>query len=123
MLKPYHRKRKTEAGCDEAGRGCFAGPVSAAAVILPKNFYHPELNDSKQVTAEQRETLRVYIEKKALYYAVAMVDVALRMSITTTMVLFTSYRWSRAGESTVYKDGFVIAVNIVAIRFPQPLLL
>ena len=74
MLKPYHKKRNTEAGCDEAGRGCFAGPVSAAAVILPKNFYHPELNDSKQLTAEQREMLRVYIEKKALYYAVAMVD-------------------------------------------------
>ena len=74
MLKPYHRKRKTEAGCDEAGRGCFAGPVCAAAVILPKNFYHPELNDSKQLSAEQREILRVYIEGNALYYAVAMVD-------------------------------------------------
>lgn len=74
MLKPYHRKRKMEAGCDEAGRGCFAGPVAAAAVILPKNFYHPELNDSKQLTAEQREILRIYIEQKALCYAVAMVD-------------------------------------------------
>lgn len=74
MLKPYHKRRQTEAGCDEAGRGCFAGPVCAAAVILPKSFYHPELNDSKQLTAEQRERLRIYIEKKALYYAVAMVD-------------------------------------------------
>ncbi len=74
MLKPFHRKRKIEAGCDEAGRGCFAGPVSAAAVILPKNFYHPELNDSKQLTPEQREILRVYIEEEALHYAVAMVD-------------------------------------------------
>jgi ribonuclease HII len=74
VLKPYHRKRKTEAGCDEAGRGCFAGPVCAAAVILPKNFYLPELNDSKQLSAEQREILRVYIEGNALYYAVAMVD-------------------------------------------------
>ena len=74
MLKPYYKKRKPEAGCDEAGRGCFAGPVCAAAVILPKNFYHPELNDSKQLTAEQREMLRVYVEKKALYYSVAMVD-------------------------------------------------
>ena len=45
-------------GIDEVGRGCFAGPVSAAAVILPKNFYHPELNDSKQLTAEQREIRR-----------------------------------------------------------------
>jgi ribonuclease HII len=74
VLKPYHKKRKNEAGCDEAGRGCFAGPVFAAAVILPKDFYHPELNDSKQLTAEQREMLRVYIEKHALYYAVSMVD-------------------------------------------------
>lgn len=74
MLKPYHRKRKAEAGCDEAGRGCFAGPVCAAAVVLSKSFYHPELNDSKLLTAEQREMLRIYIEKEALYYAVAMVD-------------------------------------------------
>ena len=74
MLKPYHKRKQTEAGCDEAGRGCFAGPVCAAAVVLPKSFYHPELNDSKQLTAEQREMLRIYIEKKALYYAVAMVD-------------------------------------------------
>jgi ribonuclease HII len=63
-----------EAGCDEAGRGCFAGPVVAAAVILPKNFYHPELNDSKQVLPEQREVLRHYIRENALHYAVAMVD-------------------------------------------------
>ena len=74
MLKPYYKKRNPEAGCDEAGRGCFAGPVCAAAVILPKNFSHPELNDSKLLTAEQREMLRTYIEKKALYYAVAMID-------------------------------------------------
>ena len=74
LLKPYHRKRKAEAGCDEAGRGCFAGPVVAAAVILPKNFYHPELNDSKQVVPETREILRDYIQKEALHYAVAMVD-------------------------------------------------
>ena len=74
MLKPYHRKRRAEAGCDEAGRGCFAGPVVAAAVILPKNFYHPELNDSKQVLPERREILREYIHKNALYYAVATVD-------------------------------------------------
>ena len=89
MLKPYHRKRKQEAGCDEAGRGCFAGPVCAAAVILPKNFYHPELNDSKQLTAEQRETLRVYIEANALYYAVAMVD---NDEIDTINILRASFK-------------------------------
>ena len=63
-----------EAGCDEAGRGCLAGPVFAAAVILPTNFRHPLLNDSKQLTDEERYKLRPYIERKALAWAVAMVD-------------------------------------------------
>ena len=66
---------QTEAGCDEAGRGCFAGPVFAAAVILPVDFYHPLLNDSKQVKAADRTILRDYIETNALAYKVAMVDV------------------------------------------------
>lgn len=59
-----------EAGCDEAGRGCLAGPVVAAAVILPPNFHHPWLNDSKQVGKSQRNALRAVIEKEALYWAV-----------------------------------------------------
>lgn len=63
-----------EAGCDEAGRGCLAGPVYAAAVILPRDFEHPLLNDSKLVTEENRNELRVYIEQHALCYAVASVD-------------------------------------------------
>jgi len=63
-----------EAGCDEAGRGCLAGPVFAAAVILPQNYSNPELNDSKQLTPEVREVLRVEIEKVALAWAVAWVD-------------------------------------------------
>lgn len=63
-----------EAGCDEAGRGCLAGPVFAAAVILPKNFRHPLLNDSKQLTEEHRYELRPVIEKEAISYAVGMVD-------------------------------------------------
>lgn len=74
MLKPYYQQHITEAGCDEAGRGCFAGPVFAAAVILPSDFYHPELNDSKQVTVEQRDKLKIFIEANAKAYAVAMVD-------------------------------------------------
>lgn len=65
-----------EAGCDEAGRGCYAGPVFAAAVILPPEFYHPLLNDSKQVKEQQRIELKSVIEEKALAYAVAQVDVA-----------------------------------------------
>jgi ribonuclease HII len=64
----------TEAGCDEAGRGCLAGPVFAAAVILPDKFYHPLLNDSKQVLEKNRYKLRKVIEKKAIAFAVGMVD-------------------------------------------------
>jgi ribonuclease HII len=63
-----------EAGCDEAGRGCYAGPVFAAAVILPVHFYHPLLNDSKQVTESNREILRSVIEQQAIAWSVAMVD-------------------------------------------------
>ena len=74
MLKPYYQDQIIEAGCDEAGRGCYAGPVFAAAVILPKDFYHPELNDSKQLTPEKRKELKYYIKENAIAYAVAMVD-------------------------------------------------
>src|SRR6476661_3101954 len=74
MLKRFYNKELTEAGCDEAGRGCYAGPVFAAAVVLPKKFRHPDLNDSKQVAVEKRFELRTYIEKHAIACAVAMVD-------------------------------------------------
>lgn len=65
---------KVEAGCDEAGRGCLAGPVYAAAVILPPDFYHPLLNDSKQVPEETRDDLRRFIQRNAIAYSVAHVD-------------------------------------------------
>lgn len=74
MLQLYYQNELREAGCDEAGRGCLAGPVYAAAVILPENFHHPLLNDSKQVTENNRNELRSYIELNAAAYAVAMVD-------------------------------------------------
>jgi ribonuclease HII len=73
MLWPYHQKKYLEAGCDEAGRGCYAGPVFAAAVILRKDFFHPLLNDSKQVCETHRYELRPVIEKEAVSYGVAMV--------------------------------------------------
>ncbi len=63
-----------EAGCDEAGRGCLAGPVSCAAVILPPDFHNDLLNDSKQLTAKQRDSLRPIIEREALAWAVVMVS-------------------------------------------------
>jgi ribonuclease HII len=74
MLKPYHQAAVTEAGCDEAGRGCYAGPVFAAAVVLPMDFFHPLLNDSKQVPAPVRNELRMVIEERAIAFAVSSVD-------------------------------------------------
>lgn len=72
-LKRQHTKDMLEAGCDEAGRGCLAGPVFAAAVILPEQFRLPQLNDSKQLSPAQRAILRPLIESKALAWAVASV--------------------------------------------------
>ncbi len=71
MLLPYFDQHKIEAGCDEAGRGCLAGPVVAAAVILPQNFRCKELNDSKQLSEKKRLYLRTIIEQEAISYAVA----------------------------------------------------
>jgi ribonuclease HII len=73
MLETSFQNIVVEAGCDEAGRGCYAGPVFAAAVILPANFYHPLLTDSKQVKERDRNTLRQIIETEATSFAVAMV--------------------------------------------------
>jgi len=74
MLKSYYKKNTLEAGCDEAGRGCLAGPVYAAAVILPNNYKNKNLNDSKQLSEKQRDILRIEIEKEALAWAVAPLD-------------------------------------------------
>lgn len=72
-LKKYMHADLVEVGCDEAGRGPLAGPVFAAAVILPKDFFHPKLNDSKKMSASDRELLRGIIEKQALAWAVVEV--------------------------------------------------
>ena len=74
MLAQYYRKDILEAGCDEAGRGCLAGPVVAAAVILPKNYENIILNDSKKLSAKVRSKLRPEIEQEAVAWAVAFVD-------------------------------------------------
>lgn len=74
MLKHYHKEAVTVAGLDEAGRGCFAGPVTAAAVILPGNYKNKVLNDSKQLSEKQRNELRKEIEEVAVAWAVGMVD-------------------------------------------------
>ena len=74
MLLHHLKDDVFEAGCDEAGRGCLAGPVFAAAVILPPDFYSEELNDSKQLTEKQRYKLRPLIEKEAIAWAVGIYD-------------------------------------------------
>ena len=74
MLLPYMIGGIPEAGCDEAGRGCLCGPVSCAAVILPQDFQCPELNDSKQLSANRRDALRPLIEREALAWAVVMIE-------------------------------------------------
>lgn len=74
LLNPYIDDGAVEAGCDEAGRGCLAGPVCAAAVILPTDFYHPWLTDSKQLSERRRELLRPIIESEALTWGVAFVS-------------------------------------------------
>jgi len=72
-LEAFYQEHLLEAGCDEAGRGCLAGPVFAAAVILPRDFDLPLLNDSKKLTEQQREILRPAIEEQAIAWAVASV--------------------------------------------------
>ena len=76
MLELCSQYALLEAGCDEAGRGCLAGPVFAAAVILPPDFHHPLLNDSKQMTERNRELLRPIIEREAVAWAVQAVSAA-----------------------------------------------
>lgn len=73
-LQKYFIKNTIEVGTDEAGRGCLAGPVVAAAVILPDDFEHPLLNDSKQLTEKQREILRPFIETHAMAFGVAFIS-------------------------------------------------
>jgi ribonuclease HII len=74
MLAPFFLNSRLEAGLDEAGRGCYAGPVFAAAVILPQDFHHPLLNDSKQLKEKERDLLRPLIEKEAISFAVSQIS-------------------------------------------------
>lgn len=89
MLKSAYTHDRLEAGCDEAGRGCLAGPVVAAAVILPKHYQHKVLTDSKQLTLKQRQSVKLDIERDALAWAVAEVD---SKEIDQTNILQASFR-------------------------------
>jgi ribonuclease HII len=89
MLLSFLHEKFVEAGLDEAGRGCYAGPVFAAAVILPKDFHHPLLNDSKQMTEKERDLLRPVIEKESISFYVASVD---NYEIDQINILQASYK-------------------------------
>ena len=88
MLEPYLSPDLIEAGLDEAGRGAYAGPVFAAAVILPKDFYHPLLNDSKLVKEKERYLLREVIEKESIAFQVAAMDTVVIDSINILQATF-----------------------------------
>lgn len=107
MLETCFSKDAIEAGCDEAGSGCLAGPVFAAAVILPPDFFHPLLNDSKQMSRKNRELLRGIIEKEAVAWAVEQVSAA---RIDEINILNASF------------EGMSLAVSRLAVQ-PQHLLI
>jgi ribonuclease HII len=105
-LKSYYQLEFVEAGCDEAGRGCLAGPVFAAAVILPADYYHPLLNDSKQLSVKQRNKLRIEIESTAIAWAVASSD---NQFIDKHNILKASvFTMHKALEELGEKPGFII---------------
>lgn len=117
MLKISFSDHKLEAGTDEAGRGCLCGPVVAAAVILPTNFSHPLLNDSKQLTEKQRQELKPYIEENALAYGVSFVD---QQEVDLINVLKASIRaMHRAIEQLKPQPEFIIVDGNKFIQFKK----
>lgn len=105
-LKSCYQTDYIEAGCDEAGRGCLAGPVFAAAVILPTDYFHSLLNDSKQLTEKQRDCLRHEIERDAIAWAVESSD---NLFIDKHNILKASvFTMHKALEKLKVKPGFVI---------------
>jgi ribonuclease HIII len=102
----FFQKALMEAGCDEAGRGCLAGPVFAAAVILPKGFYHELLNDSKQVNEKNRNELRAIIEKEAIAFAVSKIE---NNEIDTINILKASFKAMHlAIDKLKVKPGLIV---------------
>lgn len=96
-LLAFAEAGRVEAGVDEAGRGCYAGPVYAAAVVLPPDFFHPMLTDSKQLSAEQRNTLRPIIEKEAISWAVGIASVETIDATNILRATFTAMHQAIAG--------------------------
>lgn len=106
MLHTHYQLEHIEAGIDEAGRGCYAGPVFAAAVILPPGFFHPLLDDSKKLTPGERNLLRTVIEKEALAWQVAQSS---ETEIDEINILQATYRaMHRAVKALSISPGFLI---------------
>lgn len=106
MLELNYSEFELEAGTDEAGRGCLSGPVVAAAVILPVDFSHSFLNDSKQLSEKKRDELRVYIEENALAYAVSFIDNEEVDSLNVLQASITGMH--RAIDQLAVKPEFII---------------
>jgi ribonuclease HII len=106
MLKPFYQKQVPEAGCDEAGRGCLAGPVFAGAVILPADFHHPLLNDSKKLSEKDRYMLREVIVREAIAWSVADIS---HMEIDSINILQASIKaMHKAIDGLGIKPGFLL---------------
>ncbi|OQY05941.1 MAG: ribonuclease HII [Bacteroidetes bacterium 4572_117] len=106
QLNVFYKKNAIEAGCDEAGRGCLAGPVVAAAVILPPNFRDSTLNDSKKISEKKRDSLRIIIEKEAVAWAIGIVDHKMidKINILNASIL----AMHKAIENLTVKPGHLI---------------
>lgn len=106
MLALKYQNLLREAGCDEAGRGCLAGPVFAAAVVLPDDFYHPDLNDSKLLSETKRDELRIFIEENSIDFAVASCSAE---EIDEINILKASFRsMHKALDKLTIKPGFLL---------------
>ena len=116
MLENCYQHELLEAGCDEAGRGCLAGSVFAAAVILPKDFHHPLLNDSKQLTERRRNMLREIIEREAVAWAVAEVTAERIDEINILRASFEGMNIAVANCLYCYCPEIVVVQNLLLFQ-------
>ena len=116
MLENQYQYDLPEAGCDEAGRGCLAGPVFAAAVMLPPDFHDPLLNDSKQMTERNREKLRAVIEREAVAWAVEAVSAARIDEINILSATKRAMEECAAG----FTGGMILVDAVDGLKLPVP---
>lgn len=117
MLQATYKDELIEAGCDEAGRGCLAGPVVAAAVILPKNFFHPLLNDSKQLTENERTLLAPIIKAAAIDWKIGICD---NHEIDAINILKASFKaMHKAVDQMKKKPGLLLIDGNRFYKYPR----